>query len=68
LNAKERDALMQRQAHPWLTDGAEIIQRLIATNRKLEQEAVDAERVIKLLEFDLVKRGEPCHSLALPNP
>jgi hypothetical protein len=52
LNAKERDALMQLQAHPGLTDGAEIIQRLIATNRKLEQEAVDAERVIKSLEFD----------------
>ena len=43
---------MQLQAHPGLTDGAEIIQRLIATNRKLEQEAVDAERVIKSLEFD----------------
>jgi hypothetical protein len=49
LNTKERDVLRQLQAHPLLTDCAEIIQNLIATNRKLEQEAVDAERIAELM-------------------
>jgi len=60
LNAKERDVLIQLHSHPLLIDCAEVIQSMLAAHRKLEQEAVDAEQIVRLLvDFDLVGRGEP---------
>lgn len=53
LNAKERDVLIQLQAHSLLNDGVEVIQAMLSANRKLEQEAVDAERIVRwLANFD----------------
>lgn len=49
LNAMERDALPQLQAHPLLADCTEVIQHLLAADRKLEQEAVDAESIMRSL-------------------
>ena len=49
LNTIERDALTQLQSHVVVSDCAEMIQSMFAANRKLEQEVVDAERIIKIL-------------------
>ena len=53
LNAKEREAFRQLQAHPLLGDCAAVIQHLLAADRKLEQEAVEVKRVMRLLEHSL---------------
>jgi Uncharacterized protein conserved in bacteria C-term(DUF2220) len=42
LSENERESLMQLRAQPVLADCAELIERLIETSEKLEQEAIDA--------------------------
>jgi hypothetical protein len=59
LNAKEHDALILLQSHALLTDCSKVIQSMLAADRKLEQEAVGVERIVKVLaEFDLDGRGK----------
>jgi hypothetical protein len=49
LTARERDNLRSLLEQPVLADCAPLIERLLATNRKLEQEAIELEVCLRLL-------------------
>jgi hypothetical protein len=49
LNANEREGLMQLRAESLLIDCVELIDHLLKTDRKLEQEAIEASLCVKIL-------------------
>ncbi|MBO0857145.1 MAG: DUF2399 domain-containing protein [Chloracidobacterium sp.] len=51
LNANEREGLMQLRAESLLIDCVELIDHLLKTDRKLEQEAVEASLCVKTLQL-----------------
>jgi len=51
LNANEREGLMQLRAESLLIDCVELIDHLLKTDRKLEQEAVEASFCVKTLQL-----------------
>jgi hypothetical protein len=50
LNANEREGLTQLRAESLLLDCVELIDHLLKTDRKLEQEAVEASFCVKILQ------------------
>ncbi len=52
LSESEREALAQLHAHPALADCAPLIEQMLATNEKLEQEAVDVNHC-----FEAIRRA-----------
>ncbi|MBI4786048.1 MAG: DUF2399 domain-containing protein [Chloroflexi bacterium] len=52
LNTHERAALERLQTHPQLADCTELIQHLLESDGKLEQEAIDAAHLVGLLGAD----------------
>ena len=51
LNANEREGLMQLRAENLLVDCVELIDHLLKTDRKVEQEAVEASFCVKTLQL-----------------
>jgi hypothetical protein len=51
LNANEREGLMRLRAESLLIDCVELIDHLLKTDRKLEQEAVEASFCVKTLQL-----------------
>jgi hypothetical protein len=51
LNANEREGLMQLRAESLLIDCVELIDHLLKTDRKLEQEAIEASFCVKILQL-----------------
>jgi len=51
LNANEREGLTQLRAESLLIDCVELIDYMLKTDRKLEQEAVEASFCVKTLQL-----------------